>query len=167
MVLDEQLDIKRDSRYYGESNSLRPEQMIEEFSSPSLNNLKDSIEDALTSESPQDILDCIMLTLKRNSQYHRICARHSKEVLDLLYGVDKKNNVVEINANALDDDWLTNPKKWVDYTELPDNHVQSVTESGKVKTGNIEINTENTGMFTEDELVAKGYQLTDTGWVKA
>ena len=124
MVLDEQLDIKRDSRYYGESNSLRPEQMIEEFSSPSLNNLKDSIEDALTSESPQDILDCIMLTLKRNSQYHRICARHSKEVLDLLYGVDKSNNVVEIN-------------------------------------------TENTGMFTEDELVAKGYQLTDTGWVKA
>ena len=152
MELDEQLDIQRNSRYHGESNSLRPEQMIEEFSSPSLNNLKDSIEDALTSESPQDILDCIMLTLKRNSQYHRICARHSKEVLDLLYGVDKKNNVVEINANALDDDWLTNPKKWVDYTELP--------------TGNVEINTENIGLFTEDELVAKGYQLTDTGWVK-
>jgi len=154
MVLDEQLDIKRDSRYHGESNSLRPEQMIEEFSSPSLNNLKDSIEDALTSESPQDILDCIMLTLKRNSQYHRICARHSKEVLDLLYGVDKKNNVVEINAGALDDDYLTNPNKWIDYTELP--------ESGTVQTV-----TENTGLFTEDELVAKGYQLTDSGWVKA
>ena len=154
MVLDEQLDIKRDSRYHGESNSLRPEQMIEEFSSPSLNNLKDSIEDALTSESPQDILDCIMLTLKRNSQYHRICARHSKEVLALLYGVDKKNNVVEINAGALDDDYLTNPKKWIDYTELPD--------SGKVQT-----ESENIGLFTEDELVAKGYQLTDTGWVKA
>ena len=127
--------------------------MIEEFNSPSLNNLKDSIEDALTSESPQDILDCIMLTLKRNSQYHRICARHSKEVLDLLYGVDKSNNVVEINAGALSDDYLTDPKKWIDYTELP--------------TGNVEINTENTGMFTEDELVAKGYQLTDSGWVKA
>ena len=127
--------------------------MIEEFSSPSLNNLKDSIEDALTSESPQDILDCIMLTLKRNSHYHRICARHSKEVLDLLYGVDKKNNVVEINAGALDDDYLTDPKKWIDYTEL--------------STGNVEINVENTGMFTEDELVAKGYQLTDSGWVKA
>ena len=154
MVLDEQLDIKRDSRYHGESNSLRPEQMIEEFSSPSLNNLKDSIEDALTTESPQDILDCIMLTLKRNSQYHRICARHSKEVLDLLYGVDKKNNVVEINAGALDDDYLTDPKKWIDYTELPD--------SGKVQT-----EPENIGLFTEDELVAKGYQLTDTGWVKA
>ena len=154
MVLDEQLDIKRDSRYHRESNSLRPEQMIEEFSSPSLNNLKDSIEDALTSESPQDILDCIMLTLKRNSQYHRICARHSKEVLDLLYGVDKKNNVVEINAGALSDDYLTDPKKWIDYTELPD--------SGKVQT-----ETENIGLFTEDELVAKGYQLTDTGWVKA
>ena len=154
MVLDEQLDIEGDSRYHGESNSLRPEQMIEEFSSPSLNNLKDSIEDALTSESPQDILDCIMLTLKRNSQYHRICARHSKEVLDLLYGVDKKNNVVEINAGALDDDYLTNPNKWIDYTELP--------ESGTVQTV-----TENTGLFTEDELVAKGYQLTDSGWVKA
>ena len=131
--------------------------MIEEFSSPSLNNLKDAIEDALTVESPQDILDCIMLTLKRNSQYHRICARHSKEVLDLLYGVDKNNNVVEINAGALDDDYLTDPKKWIDYTELPD--------SGKVqKTGNVEINT---GLMDEDELIANGYQLTDTGWVKA
>ena len=128
--------------------------MIEEFSSPSLNNLKDSIEDALTSESPQDILDCIMLTLKRNSQYHRICARHSKEVLDLLYGVDKKNNVVEINAGALDDDYLTNPKKWIDYTELPD--------SGKVQT-----EPENIGLLDEDELIANGYQLTDTGWVKS
>ena len=128
--------------------------MIEEFSSPSLNNLKDSIEDALTSESPQDILDCIMLTLKRNSQYHRICARHSKEVLDLLYGVDKKNNVVEINAGALSDDYLTDPKKWIDYTELPD--------SGKVQT-----EPENIGLLDEDELIANGYQLTDTGWVKA
>jgi len=127
--------------------------MIEDFSSPSLNNLKDSIEDALTVESPQDILDCIMLTLKRNSQYHRVCARHSKEVLDLLYGVDKKNNVVEINAGALDDDYLTNPKKWVDYTELPD--------------GNIDIVASATDVMSEDELVANGYQLTDTGWVKA
>ena len=58
--------------------------MIEEFDSPSLNNLKDSIEDALTCESPQDILDCIMLTLKRNSQYHRICAKHSKEVFGFI-----------------------------------------------------------------------------------
>ena len=154
MVLDEQLDIKRNSRYYGESNSLRPEQMIEEFSSPSLNNLKDSIEDALTSESPQDILDCIMLTLKRNSQYHRICARHSKEVLDLLYGVDKSKNVVELNAAAEDDhSWITDSKKWIDYTELPDNHIETVIE--------------NTSSMSEDELVAKGFQLTDTGWVKA
>ena len=159
MELDEQLDIKRDSRYHGESNSLRPEQMIEEFSSPSLNNLRDSIEDALTVDTPQEILDCILETLKTNSQYHRVCARHSKEVLDLLYGVDKNNNVVEINAGGLSDDYLTDPKKWIDYTELPD--------SGKVQTGNVDINTENTGMFTEDELVAKGYQLTDTGWVKA
>ena len=30
-----------------------------------------------------------------------------------------------------------------------------------------EIKTDNIGLFTEDELVAKGYQLTDTGWVKA
>ena len=131
--------------------------MIEEFSSPSLNNLKDSIEDALTVESPQDILDCIMLTLKRNSQYHRVCARHSKEVLDLLYGVDKSKNVVEINAAAEDDhSWITDSKRWIDYTELPD--------SGKVQTGNVEINT---GLMDEDELIANGYQLTDTGWVKA
>ena len=136
MELDEQLDIQRNSRYHGESNSLRPEQMIEEFSSPSLNNLKDSIEDALTCESPQDILDCIMLTLKRNSQYHRICAKHSKEVLDLLYGVDKKNNVVELNAMEL----LANNK---------------------------EIVSKSTEVMSDDELVASGYQLTDTGWVKS
>ena len=127
--------------------------MIEEFSSPSLNNLKDSIEDALTVESPQDILDCIMLTLTRNSHYHRVCARHSKEVLDLLYGVDKSNNVVEINAGALSDDYLTDPKKWRDYTELPD--------------GNVDIVASATDVMSEDALVANGYQLTDTGWVKA
>ena len=126
---------------------------MNDFSSHALNNLRDSIEDALTTDSPQDILDCIMLTLKRNSQYHRVCARHSKEVLDLLYGVDKKNNVVEINAGALSDDYLTDPKKWVDYTELPDNHIETVIG--------------NTGSMSEDELVAEGYQLTDTGWVKA
>ena len=125
---------------------------MSDFSSHALNNLRDSIEDALTSDSPQDILDCIMLTLKRNSQYHRVCARHSKEVLDLLYGVDKKNNVVEINAGALSDDYLTDPKKWIDYTELPDNHIETVIG--------------NTGSMSEDELVANGYQLTDTGWVK-
>jgi hypothetical protein len=79
--------------------------------------------------------------------------------LDLLYGVDKNMNVVEINAGALDDDYLTNPNKWIDYTELPD--------SGKVQTGNVEINVENTGLLDEDELIANGYQLTDTGWVKA
>ena len=127
--------------------------MIEEFSSPSLNNLKDAIEDALTVESPQDILDCIMLTLKRNSQYHRVCARHSKEVLDLLHGIDRSKNVVEINSSVNDTDWITNPKKWVDYTELP--------ESGTVQTV-----TENTGLVDEDELIANGFQLTDTGWVK-
>ena len=128
--------------------------MIEEFSSPSLNNLKDAIEDALTVESPQEILDCILETLKRNSHYHRVCARHSKEVLDLLHGIDRSKNVVEINASLNDIDYITNPKRWPDYTELP--------ESGTVQTV-----TENTGMFTEDELVAKGYQLTDTGWVKS
>ena len=132
---------------------------MSEYKSHSLNNLKDSIEDALTVDSPQEILDCILDTLKRNSQYHRVCARHSKEVLDLLHGIDRSKNVVEINASLNDIDYVTNPKRWPDYTELPD--------SGKVQTGNVEINTENTGMFTEDELVAKGYQLTDTGWVKA
>ena len=132
---------------------------MSEYTSHSLNNLRDSIEDALTVDSPQEILDCILETLKRNSQYHRVCARHSKEVLDLLHGIDRSKNVVEINASLNDIDYITNPNRWPDYTELPD--------SGKVQTGNVEIQTENIGLFTEDELVAKGYQLTDTGWVKA
>ena len=126
---------------------------MSEYTSHSLNNLRDSIEDALTVDPPQDILDCILETLKRNSQYHRVCARHSKEVLDLLHGIDRSKNVVEINSSVNDTDWITNPKKWVDYTELP--------ESGTVQTV-----TENTGLVDEDELIANGFQLTDTGWVK-
>ena len=125
---------------------------MSEYKSHSLNNLKDSIEDALTLDSPQEILDCILQTLKRNSEYHRVCARHSKEVLDLLHGIDRSKNVVEINASLNDVDYITNPKRWPDYTELPEIKVEAVSE--------------NTGLFTEDELVAKGYQLTDTGWVK-
>ncbi len=124
---------------------------MSEYTSHSLNNLKDSIEDALTVDSPQEIMDCILNTLKRNSQYHRVCARHSKEVLDLLHGIDKSKNVVELNASADDKDYITNPKRWPDYTELPDIEVTMA---------------ENTGLLDEDELIANGYQLTDTGWVK-
>ena len=124
---------------------------MSEYTSHSLNNLRDSIEDALTVDSPQEILDCILETLKKNSQYHRVCARHSKEVLDLLHGIDRSKNVVDINASLDDIDYITNPKRWPDYTELPD----------------IEVTTaENTGLLDEDELIANGYQLTDTGWVK-
>ena len=126
---------------------------MSEYKSHSLNNLRDSIEDALTVDSPQEILDCILETLKRNSQYHRVCARHSKEVLDLLHGIDRSKNVVEINASLNDIDYITNPKRWPDYIELPD--------SGKVQT-----EPENIGLLDEDELIANGYQLTDTGWVK-
>ena len=126
---------------------------MSEYTSHSLNNLRDSIEDALTVDPPQDILDCILETLKRNSHYHRVCARHSKEVLDLLHGIDRSKNVVEINASLNDIDYITNPKRWPDYTELP--------ESGTVQTV-----TENTGLIDENELIANGYQLTDTGWVK-
>ena len=125
---------------------------MSEYTSHSLNNLRDSIEDALTVDSPQEILDCILETLKRNSQYHRVCARHSKEVLDLLHGIDRSKNVVEINASLNDIDYITNPKRWPDYTELPDIEVTAA---------------ENTGLIDEDELIANGYQLTDTGWVKA
>ena len=125
---------------------------MSEYTSHSLNNLRDSIEDALTVDTPQEILDCILETLKTNSQYHRVCARHSKEVLDLLHGIDRSKNVVDINASLNDIDYITNPKRWPDYTELPD----------------IEVTTaENTGLLDEDELIANGYQLTDTGWVKA
>ena len=124
---------------------------MSEYTSHSLNNLRDSIEDALTVDPPQDILDCILETLKRNSQYHRVCARHSKEVLDLLHGIDRSKNVVDINASLNDIDYITNPKRWPDYTELPDIEVTAA---------------ENTGLIDEDELIANGYQLTDTGWVK-
>ena len=124
---------------------------MSEYTSHSLNNLRDSIEDALTVDSPQEILDCILETLKRNSHYHRVCARHSKEVLDLLHGIDRSKNVVEINASLNDIDYITNPKRWPDYTELPDIEVTMA---------------ENTGLLDEDELIANGYQLTDTGWVK-
>ena len=124
---------------------------MSEYTSHSLNNLRDSIEDALTVDSPQEIIDCILDTLKRNSQYHRVCARHSKEALDLLHGIDRSKNVVDINASLNDIDYITNPKRWPDYTELPD----------------IEVTTaENTGLLDEDELIANGYQLTDTGWAK-
>ena len=124
---------------------------MSEYTSHSLNNLRDSIEDALTVDPPQDILDCILETLKRNSHYHRVCARHSKEVLDLLHGIDRSKNVVEINSSVNDIDYITNPKRWPDYTELPDIEVTAA---------------ENTGLIDEDELIANGYQLTDTGWVK-
>ena len=124
---------------------------MSEYTSNSLNNLKDSIEDALTVDSPQEIIDCILETLKRNSQYHRVCARHSKEVLDLLHGIDRSKNVVDINCSLIDIDYITNPKRWPDYTELPDIEVTMA---------------ENTGLLDEDELIANGYQLTDTGWVK-
>ena len=124
---------------------------MSEYTSHSLNNLRDSIEDALTVDSPQEILDCILETLKKNSQYHRVCARHSKEVLDLLHGIDRSKNVVDINASLDDIDYIANPKRWPDYTELPD----------------IEVTTaENTGLLDEDVFIANGYQLTDTGWVK-
>ena len=126
---------------------------MSEYTSHSLNNLRDSIEDALTVDPPQEILDCILETLKTNSQYHRVCARHSKEVLDLLHGIDRSKNVVDINASLNDIDYIINPKRWPDYTELPD--------SGKVQ-----LEAENTGLLDEDELIANGYQLTDTGWVK-
>ena len=124
---------------------------MSEYTSNSLNNLKDSIEDALTVDSPQEIIDCILDTLKRNSQYHRVCARNSKEELDLLHGIDRSKNFVELNASADDNDYITNPKRWPDYTELPDIEVTMA---------------ENTGLLDEDELIANGYQLTDTGWVK-
>ena len=52
----------------------------------------------------------------------------------------------------MSDDYLTDPKKWIDYTELPD--------------GNVDIVASATDVMSEDELVANGYQLTDTGWVK-
>ena len=58
--------------------------MKDDFNSYALRGLADAVEDALQSDcTPDEILDCFISSIKKNLNYHKVCARHSKEVLDL------------------------------------------------------------------------------------
>ena len=105
--------------------------MKEDYNSYSLRGLADAVEDALQSDcTPEDIIDCFLSTIKKNLNYHKVCARHSKEVLDLFYKIDRSNKVVNLNADAIHGN--TN---WVDYTELPDKFQYDLTEDELIEKG--------------------------------
>ncbi len=51
--------------------------MDDNLSSYALKGLEDAIQDALNSDcTPEDIIDCITTTVRKNIQYHRVCAKH-------------------------------------------------------------------------------------------
>jgi len=105
--------------------------MKEDYNSYSLRGLEDAVEDALQSDcTPEEIIDCFLSTIKKNLNYHKVCARHSKEVLDLFYKIDRSNKVVNLNA-----DMITNKANCVDYTELPDKFQYDLTEDELIEKG--------------------------------
>ena len=105
--------------------------MKEDYNSYSLRGLEDAVEDALQSDcTPEEIIDCFLSTIKKNLNYHKVCARHSKEVLDLFYKIDRSTKVVNLNA-----DMITNEANWVDYTELPDKFQYDLTEDELIEKG--------------------------------
>ena len=105
--------------------------MKDDFNSYALRGLADAVEDALQSDcTPDEILDCFISSIKKNLNYHKVCARHSKEVLDLFYKIDRSNKVVNLNADA-----ITNKANWVDYTELPDKFQYDLTEDQLIEKG--------------------------------
>jgi len=107
------------------------EKMKEDYNSYSLRGLADAVEDALQSDcTPEDIIDCFLSTIKKNLNYHKVCARHSKEVLDLFYKIDRSNKVVNLNADAIHGN-----ENWIDYTELPDKFQYDLTEDELIEKG--------------------------------
>ena len=87
--------------------------MDDNLSSYALKGLEDAIQDALNSDcTPEDIIDCFSSTIKKNIQYHRVCAKHSKQVLDIFHKIDRSQKVVNLNADS-----IHNRANWVDYTE--------------------------------------------------
>jgi len=105
--------------------------MKEDYNSYSLRGLADAVEDALQSDcTPEDIIDCFLSTIKKNLNYHKVCARHSKEVLDLFYKIDRSNKVVNLNADAIHGN-----ENWIDYTELPDKFQYDLTEDELIEKG--------------------------------
>ena len=58
---------------------------MEESKSYALENLKAWVEEALDSDvTPDEIYNTIRTTVVERISYHNICARHSKELLELL-----------------------------------------------------------------------------------
>jgi len=93
--------------------------------------LEDAVEDALQSDcNPQEIIDCFTHAIKKNLQYHKVCVRHAKEVLDLFYKIDRSQKVVNLNADAIED-----KANWVDYTELPDQFQYDLTDEELIEQG--------------------------------
>ena len=110
----------------------------------SLTNLEDALEDAITSDcTPEEIYDTIRTTLRRNLTYHRICVRTANEVLRLVHGTEHKDKVISLHEQELDeslrlDESLTDPSRWPDYTELPEEKkmsYQDMIDAGYEMTG--------------------------------
>ena len=105
--------------------------MKEDYNSYSLRGLADAVEDALQSDcTPDEIIDCFLSTIRKNLNYHKVCVRHSKEVLDLFYKIDRSNKVVNLNADVIHGN-----ANWVDYTELPDKFQYDLTEDELIEKG--------------------------------
>ena len=105
--------------------------MDETLSSYALKGLEDAIQDALNSDcTPEEIIDCFSTTIRKNIQYHRVCAKHSKQVLDIFNKIDRSQKVVNLNADSI-------PKKanWVDYTELPDEFQYDISDEELIMRG--------------------------------
>jgi len=104
----------------------------------SLTNLEDALEDAITSDcTPEEIYDTIRTTLRRNLTYHRICVRTANEVLRLVHGTEHKDKVISLHEQELDES-LTDPSRWPDYTELPEEKkmsYQDMIDAGYEMTG--------------------------------
>ena len=105
--------------------------MAEDFRSYALRGLSDAVEDALQSDcTPEEIMDCFTTAIRKNLQYHKVCVRHAKEVLDLFYKIDRSQKVVNLNADTIE-----SKKNWVDYTEMSDEFEYDMTDEELIEEG--------------------------------
>ena len=64
------------------------------LSSHALRGLADAVEDVLQSDcTPDEILDCF-ITIKKNLNYHKVCAKHSKGSVRLIHKRDRSSKQV-------------------------------------------------------------------------
>ena len=105
--------------------------MADNIHSYALSGLADAVQDSLNSDcTPQEIIDVFLSTIKKNLQYHRVCAKHSKQVLDLFNKIDRSQKVVNLNADS-----IPNKANWVDYTELPDEFQYDISDEELIMRG--------------------------------